>query len=523
MSEVAGWRAIFLVMSVVTALILLGVWRTVESRPSEAAALHLRGAFLLTSGTGLVLVALTAVSQPAVPIVVDIGAALLGVALLAGYVLVSRDNPRAMIPPHLIVETRFLRSSVAAFSRDVRAGQPAGGHPALPHRHPRPRSRTAGLLFFALPVSMAAFAPGVGRLVDHAQPRTVLRAGLLVLIVGSVVTGLVATDEESVGRIVAVCALLLVLGAGVAMVQTPAAAGATRSPAGQTGAALGLFNMLRFSGLDRRHRLGGAQLRAHRDAGRAGGLRGRRGAGAAGQLRRAEPARARAGRDDRSGPGAAGRIDRLNVATASTPPTLTSLQQRYGDGRDLQQRGGERGARDEAGEDLQAVPDGSAGPCAGSSRITTVVSVPVRYVVESPETPNRWIALLCRPSAAALSASRGRKTFSSGADPALHHQAAKIANSTSSTVRAVLTARGHTGSSSWALPAVRAPIAAPSMKLAIATLTRPTACRSRSAAPTPSSTMLPVMTLVKALPRARKPMASVAPLVMARTTTRRAR
>ena len=75
-----------------------------------------------------------------------------------------------------------------------------------------------------------------------------LRAGLLVLIVGSVVTGLVATDEESVGRIVAVCALLLVLGAGVAMVQTPAAAGATRSPAGQTGAALGLFNMLRFSG-----------------------------------------------------------------------------------------------------------------------------------------------------------------------------------------------------------------------------------------------------------------------------------
>nr|WP_301539728.1 MFS transporter [Nocardioides sp. zg-DK7169] len=247
-SEVAGWRAIFLVMSVVTALILVGVWRSVGSRPSEAPALHLRGAFLLTSGTGLVLVALTAVSQPAVPVVVDIGAAVLGVLLLVGYVLVSRDNPRAMIPPRLIVESRFLRSSLAAFSQMFVLGTLLVVIPLYLTDTLGLSSGAAGLLFFALPVSMAAFAPAVGRLVDHAQPRTVLRSGLVVLIVGSLVTGLVATDEESVGRVAAVCALLLLLGAGVAMVQTPAAAGATRSPAGQTGAALGLFNMLRFSG-----------------------------------------------------------------------------------------------------------------------------------------------------------------------------------------------------------------------------------------------------------------------------------
>src|SRR5690606_9053425 len=72
--------------------------------------------------------------------------------------------------------------------------------------------------------------------------------GLLVLIVGAVVMGVVATDDESTGRVVAVCALLLGMGAGVALVQTPAAAGATRSPAGRSGAALGLFNLLRFSG-----------------------------------------------------------------------------------------------------------------------------------------------------------------------------------------------------------------------------------------------------------------------------------
>lgn len=40
----------------------------------------------------------------------------------------------------------------------------------------------------------------------------------------------------------------MVAGAGVALVQTPSLTGATRSPAGQRGTGLGLFNMMRFVG-----------------------------------------------------------------------------------------------------------------------------------------------------------------------------------------------------------------------------------------------------------------------------------
>jgi hypothetical protein len=43
-------------------------------------------------------------------------------------------------------------------------------------------------------------------------------------------------------------ALLLAAGVGIALVQTPALTAATRSPAGQRGAGLGLFNMMRFVG-----------------------------------------------------------------------------------------------------------------------------------------------------------------------------------------------------------------------------------------------------------------------------------
>ncbi len=247
-SDVAGWRSIFVVMAVATTLVLLGVLRSVPGLPSRASALHVPGMVMLTAGTGLLLVALTAASQPGVPFALVAGAAGGGVVLLLGFVLVSRGNPRAMIPLHLIVETRFLRSCVAAFSQMFVLGTLLVVTPLYLTETMGFGSAEAGLLFFALPFSMAAMAPLVGRLVDHASPRMVLRCGLGVLILGSLVIGAVATDDLSASRVAAVLGLLVLMGAGVALVQTPAAAGATRSPAGQRGAALGLFNMLRFSG-----------------------------------------------------------------------------------------------------------------------------------------------------------------------------------------------------------------------------------------------------------------------------------
>jgi MFS-type transporter involved in bile tolerance (Atg22 family) len=39
-----------------------------------------------------------------------------------------------------------------------------------------------------------------------------------------------------------------VTGIGIALIQTPAATGATRSPAGDQGTGLGLYNLIRFGG-----------------------------------------------------------------------------------------------------------------------------------------------------------------------------------------------------------------------------------------------------------------------------------
>ncbi len=243
-----GWRYIFVVLAVACLVVLLAMWMLVPARPPRATSLHLSGAALLTVGVGLLLVATTAVSQPGVPgwLIAAIGVG--GLAALGGYAGVSRGRSDAMIPVRLIVESRFLRSSLAAFAQMFTLGTVLVALPLFFTGPLGMNTGRAGLIFFTLPAIMAVAAPLVGRLSDWGSPRLVLRSGLTVVTVGSALTGLIAVSGTGRATVVLMIAVMVVLGIGMAMVQTPAAAGATRSPAGQYGAALGLFSMLRFSG-----------------------------------------------------------------------------------------------------------------------------------------------------------------------------------------------------------------------------------------------------------------------------------
>jgi hypothetical protein len=66
---------------------------------------------------------------------------------------------------------------------------------------------------------------------------------LLAVQIGLTVT--VAQHRLHLGVLIAA---LVLAGVGIALVQTPAATGATRSPAGAEGTGLGLFNLVRFGG-----------------------------------------------------------------------------------------------------------------------------------------------------------------------------------------------------------------------------------------------------------------------------------
>ncbi|MBO9522061.1 MAG: MFS transporter [Nocardioidaceae bacterium] len=247
-SDAFGWRTIFVVLAVACLLVLVCTWLFVPAVPRRESPFDVRGAVLLTGGVGLVLVAATTLSQRTESAWVPALEAVAGLALGLGYVAVSRGRAQAMIPLWVLRESRFLRSTTAAFGQMFCLGTVLVALP-LYFTGPLGLSRAAaGVLFFTLPAVMVLAAPVVSRLSRRHGPRLVLRSGLVILVAGTLATGLVASLGTGTTTAVLLTVMMLVLGIGMAAVQTPAAAGASSSPAGGYGAALGLFSMMRFSG-----------------------------------------------------------------------------------------------------------------------------------------------------------------------------------------------------------------------------------------------------------------------------------
>ena len=231
-SDLLGWRSVFVIMAVASMAVLAGLARTVpriEGRPSR---LHLVGALLLSSGAASLLLALTALSLASVTAWMSVVVAVIGVVLLGAFLLVSRNNPGAMIPPHLIIESRFMRSSLAAFAQMFTLGTVLVAMPLYLTGPLGLSLSQAGMLFFVLPLTMALVAPTVSGLSGRLSPRLVLRSGLMIIIGGGLATGLIIGSSVDPQVLWPVSVLMVTLGVGMALVQTPAAAGATRSPAG---------------------------------------------------------------------------------------------------------------------------------------------------------------------------------------------------------------------------------------------------------------------------------------------------
>ena len=247
-AEVAGWRSIFVLMSALSLVAFVAIALTVPAVPGRRDRFDVPGALLLSGGMTLLLVAITSVSLASARPALIAGVALLGLVLMVLFVVVSARNPHAMLPPQLLFETRFMRSSLAGFVQMFMLGTVLV---AVPLYLTGPLDMSpwhAGLLFFQLPVVMVVLAPVVGRVAARRGPRLILRLGLVTLMAGGTLAGLVSLVPDDSWAPWLMSAVLLVLGVGMAFVQTPAAAGATRSPAGGRGAALGVFSMLRFSG-----------------------------------------------------------------------------------------------------------------------------------------------------------------------------------------------------------------------------------------------------------------------------------
>lgn len=241
-----GWRSIFWPAVPLALLsVVLTLWLVPRDLPKPS-RLEWRGALLLTLSALFCLGAATLISPLGVASPYVWGTLLLGILATVTYILVERGNPAAFFPPGLMLEPRYLRSTLGAFAQMFCLGATLLGVPlALVQIHGL-STATTGLIILALPLAMTVLAPAAGLATSRYSPRLTMRSGLVVLVASEIALAIYLGNglDPGIGLIIALAAV----GAGVAFVQTPTATGATRSRAGERGAGLGLFNSARFGG-----------------------------------------------------------------------------------------------------------------------------------------------------------------------------------------------------------------------------------------------------------------------------------
>ena len=239
-----GWRSIFYPM---VPLALLSLVMTVVAVPKvgpKPVPLEWRGGVLLTLAAALLLGAASAVSPLGLGSPVVWAGAALGTLAATAFLLVERGRAGAFLRPGLLVEPVYLRSAVCVSAQMFSLGATLLGVPLYLVREHHLATASAGLIVLTMPLTMAVLAPVAGLATERRTPRVALRWGLGVLTVGEVALALLLGVDH--GRTIPLVGALVVVGAGVAFVQTPAATAATHSRAGQAGPGLGLFNLLRF-------------------------------------------------------------------------------------------------------------------------------------------------------------------------------------------------------------------------------------------------------------------------------------
>ncbi|GAA5142809.1 MFS transporter [Pseudonocardia adelaidensis] len=243
LADTLGWRAVFVSIIPFALFAFAGGLRWVPRSPARPVRLEWRGALTLTVGVGLLLVVASAVSPLGAGSPFVWGGGGLGLLALLAFVLVERRQADPFIPLALLVQPRFMRSSVAALCQMFCLTATLVTVPLYLVARGEASSAAAGLVVVALPLAMTLLAPVAGLATERWSPRLALRLGLFALALAELALAVLLLGGHPVG--VPLVAAVTATGVGIAFTQTPATAGAARTA---IGAGLGLFNMLRFVG-----------------------------------------------------------------------------------------------------------------------------------------------------------------------------------------------------------------------------------------------------------------------------------
>lgn len=252
-SDGLGWRAVFwghgIMMLVLAVLIMMTVPRIQSGRP----ALHLSGLATLVLGVGSLTVVFTWIGQGSATESMWI---LLAVAALGlgGHAIISWKSTVPMIPLSLIQDFDFLRANFGGAAVMTSLGVVIVAIPLQLVGEVGMNPGPIGLVMFALAGAMALFAPIASRIAEKTTSRLTILGGFSVLMVSMALLayfsrGDFVPSSSLESGVALTVTLLFISGCCLGAVQAISAYTLISSQASEYGIALGLHNMLRFSGL----------------------------------------------------------------------------------------------------------------------------------------------------------------------------------------------------------------------------------------------------------------------------------
>jgi MFS family permease len=246
-TELVGWRWLFGIYAVVCLVVLVVVARTVPSVAPRRPDLDVAGMSQLVGAAGLLVTGLTWAGQGGdlLGCLALIGA---GLALLAWSLRPRRDGSH-LLGAGILQDRSYAVATLASSAGMASMGITMVGVPLFLGREVGLATGVIGATVFTVAFGMTFFGPVASRAADRIGAERTLVGGLVgVALVGVAVTWLeVSTHAQWV--VGPLATLLLLIGCGLATIQSMSALVMLGDGSRRPGIALGVHNMGRFGGL----------------------------------------------------------------------------------------------------------------------------------------------------------------------------------------------------------------------------------------------------------------------------------
>lgn len=214
-----GWRWVFYInIPVGLAAVILGALVIENDRPeTHRERFDFLGAALFTTGLVALLIALNQGHDLGwmSPVILSLFAA--AVLLLASFIVIERRSPAPMLDLSLFQSRVLSAATASALLNYVCTYAVLFVIPFLLIQGRGLDTRHAGLVLTAQPIVMAIVAPMAGAMSDRIGSRILATSGMLVLALGLVLVGIIATR----GSIAMLVTALAVIGIGIGLFTTP--------------------------------------------------------------------------------------------------------------------------------------------------------------------------------------------------------------------------------------------------------------------------------------------------------------